>query len=74
MYTPWFSGTDDSARSILRSGQDDYLQFIELTGNTSPAPNWHTKVLISFADLLIASGTKIKKSAAPKLRTSFQAR
>lgn len=77
MYTPWFSSTDETAQLILKTGQQDYLDFIELTNNASSKPEsiaWHTTILLSFADLLIESGTRIKRNAASHLYTSLQTR
>jgi len=77
MYTPWFSSTDETAQLVLKAGQQDYLDFIELTGQTDSNQKttaWQTAMLISFADLLIESGTKIKRNAASHLYTSLQTR
>lgn len=77
MYTPWFSGTDETAKMVLKANQKDYLDFIELTGEANTKQRtiaWHTALLISFADLLIESGTKIKRNAASNFYTSLQTR
>jgi hypothetical protein len=77
MNAPWFFGTEDAARLVLRANEEDYQQFLEssyspVTGHTSN--RWYTATFIFFADLLIISGIKIKKAATSRPRTSFQTR
>lgn len=77
MYTPWFIGTDETARQVLRASKSDYLEFLEATLQpeaTIPTKIWYVSALLFFADLLIAGGTRIKRNVMPRPRTSFQAR
>ncbi|HAE58501.1 MAG TPA: hypothetical protein DCG54_03065 [Anaerolineae bacterium] len=77
MNTPWFFGTEDAARLVLRANEEDYRQFLE--ASYSPITDytgdrWYAATFIFFANLLIISGLKIKKAATSRPRTSFQTR
>lgn len=77
MNIPWFAGTDESARQVLRAGQSDYQQFVEKTHGfvaARPSGVWRQAALAYFVDFFKAGDKKAQQKAAPDAYTSLQPR